>query len=86
MVDIWVEALLREREGYQRDPRKSHKVIGVDDELAARGFGVDSDGKLVELAKVEKATAKPSAFPAAPPRAPRERAVSKAPETAVPKD
>ena len=77
--DSWVLALVREREGYQRDPRKRHRVIEVDDALGKQGFGVDSSGALVELPK-DRAVAK------RPAPGQRERAVVKAPETAVPED
>lgn len=81
MPSSYVLALLREREGYQRDPRKRHRVIEVDDELGKQGFGVNSAGELVELAAIA-----PKETAAAKKAAPRERAVQSAPERAVPKD
>lgn len=81
----YVEALVREREGYTRDPRRLDRVFQVDAELKLAGWVVDDSGKLVNLRDHEAALAAKKAR--AESRPARERAVAqRAPETAVPKD
>lgn len=76
--DPWVRALARERAMFKSSERKD-AVIAVDEQLAALGWCVDQDGRLVPV-PTEVVAPKTKARPA---RDKETAVVEPAPETAV---
>jgi hypothetical protein len=83
VTDPYLLALGRERAMYASGVR-FERVMMVDAHLAELGYGADDAGAVRKLPKVERALGTPVAK--RPATGQRERAVVKAPETAVPED